>query len=64
MKSEDLDIAYSEFCETMTGIGKDRAELFLARFALLSIISIGDLERVRKLIADASAISLSAAREA
>ena len=64
MKSEDLDAAYSEFCETMTGIGKEQTELFLARFALLSIISIGDLERVRKLIADASAISLSAAREA
>jgi hypothetical protein len=56
MKTEDLDIAYTELCETMTGIGKERAELFLARFALLSMISIGDLEKVRKLIADASAM--------
>jgi hypothetical protein len=56
VKTEDLDIAYTELCETMTGIGKERAELFLARFALLSIVSIADLEKVRKLIADASAM--------
>jgi hypothetical protein len=58
VKSEDLDLAYSEFCKTMTDLGKERADLFLARFALLSMISIGDLDRVRKLIADASEIDL------
>jgi hypothetical protein len=56
MKPEALDIAYTELCETMTGIGKENAELFLARFALLSMISIGDLEQVRKLIAEAAVI--------
>jgi hypothetical protein len=56
MKSDDLDIAYTEFCETMTRLGQERAELFLARFALLSMISLGDLTEVRKLIADASAV--------
>lgn len=56
MKSDDLDLAYSELCRTMTSLGKERAELFLARFALLAMISIGDVERVRSLIADASEI--------
>jgi hypothetical protein len=63
MKDEDLDIAYSEFCATMTGVGKDKAELFLARFALLSMIAIGDLDHVRKLIADAAAIGVSTTQE-
>jgi hypothetical protein len=63
MKSEDLDIAYSEFCAVMTEVGKEQAELFLARFALLSIMAIGDLDQVRKLIADAAAIAGSTARE-
>ena len=63
MTSEDLDIAYSEFCRVMTDIGKEQSDLFLARFALLSIMSIGDLDKVRRLIADAAAIVAPAAGE-
>ena len=63
MKTEDLDLAYTEFCETMTRVGKEQAELFLARFALLSMISLGELGKVRKLIADAAAIAAPGAQE-
>jgi len=56
MKPEDLDLVYTELCNTMTEAGKERAELFLARLALLFIINTTDLEQVRKLIAEAAAI--------
>ena len=56
MNAKDLDIAYSEFCQTMSVVGEAGAELFLARFALLSIIACGDLEKIRQLIADAAAV--------
>lgn len=63
MKTEDLDLAYTEFCQAMTRIGKEQAELFLARFALLSIVRVGELDKVRTLIADASAIVVPTVQE-
>lgn len=56
MKTEDLDLAYTEFCNTLTRLGEEHAQLFLARFALLAIVSTGDLHKVRKLIVDAAAL--------
>lgn len=55
MNADDLDTAYTEFCRALSAVGPERAELFLARFALLSMIASGDLEKIRQLIAEAAA---------
>lgn len=56
MTAQELDIAYTEFCQRMTAVGEERASLFLARFALLAMTTIGDLPKVRQMINDAAAI--------
>lgn len=60
MKAEDLDLAYTAFCQVMTDIGKERSEMFLSRFALLAIVALDDLERVGKLITEAADIDMPA----
>ena len=50
----ELDELYTQLCRTMTEIGEKRTPLFLARFALLAMTTIGDGEVVRQLIADAA----------
>lgn len=60
MKAEDLDLAYTTFCKVMTDVGTERTEMFLARFALLAIVTLDDLERVRKLITEAADIDIPA----
>jgi hypothetical protein len=54
MNQQDLDLAYSTICRTMTDVGRENAELFLARFAILSIVRIGDLEKLHQIIAEAA----------
>ena len=54
MTDSELDAAYTHLCTTMTRLGEARAPLFLARFALLAMIRIGDRDAVRTLV-DAAA---------
>lgn len=59
MNPEDLDLAYTEFCQTMTELGETQAQLFLARFALLAMTRIGDLSQIRQTTSDAAMIEES-----
>jgi hypothetical protein len=52
----ELDIAYTDLCKTMTRLGEAQSALFLARFALLSMVRIGDATVIEHLIAEAAAI--------
>jgi hypothetical protein len=54
MSDADLDAAYTHFCKTMTEVGEARAELFLARFALLAMVRIADREVIAELVAAAA----------
>jgi len=54
MTDSELDAAYTHLCTTMTRLGDAQAPLFLARFALLAMIRIGDRDAVRTLV-DAAA---------
>ncbi len=49
----ELDDLYTSLCKTMTQLGEAQSQLFLARFALLSIAEIGDAQVVHRLISDA-----------
>jgi len=53
MTDTERDILYTDLCRAMTRIGETDAPLFLARFALLAIETIGDTAAVTRLIADA-----------
>ncbi len=55
MDESDLDSVYSDLCRAISEVGEDRAPLLLARFALLAINEIGDVERVRRILASARA---------
>lgn len=51
---ERLDQLYSQLCATMTQLGEAQAPLYLARFALLAIVRIGDDAVIRQMLADAA----------
>jgi hypothetical protein len=51
MTETELDSLYSELCLTLSKVGEAGAPLLLARFALLAIGEIDDVERVRALLA-------------
>ena len=53
MNAEELDTLYGELCRCLTAAGEARAQLLLARFALLAIGAIDDPARIRALIAAA-----------
>jgi len=55
MTEAELDAAYTHLCKTMTELGEARAPLFLARFALLAMVRIGDVAVVQGLTAAAAA---------
>ena len=57
LTDKELDTAYTDLCTTMTRLGERWRSLFLARFALLSIVTIGDESTVRRLIEDAADLS-------
>ncbi|PLY42424.1 hypothetical protein CSZ94_10695 [Janthinobacterium sp. ROICE36] len=54
MTDIELDNLYTELCHTMGSLGGQRAPLFLARFALLSMGAIGQAGVVRGLLRDAA----------
>ena len=58
MTEAELDAAYTHLCKTMTELGEARAPLFLARFALLAMVRIGDAAAVQGLT-DAAAADIS-----
>ncbi|WP_175720471.1 hypothetical protein [Burkholderia anthina] len=53
MTDTERDTLYTDLCRTMTRIGETDASLFLARFALLAIETIGDAATVTRLIDEA-----------
>lgn len=59
MTAEELDTLYGELCRCLTAAGEARAQLVLARFALLAIGAIDDPARIRALIAAAQASDTS-----
>jgi hypothetical protein len=58
MTEAELDIAYTHLCKTMTELGEAQAPLFLARFALLAMTRIGDVDVVQSLT-DAAAADIA-----
>ena len=54
MNDAELDTVYTRLCKTMTQLGEAKASLFLARFALLAIGEMNDLDASLKLIDEAS----------
>ncbi len=55
MTDRELDAVYTRLCHVMTRLGEPNAPLFLARFALLAIESIGDPAQVERLMDAAAA---------
>lgn len=53
MTDAELDVVYTRLCKAMTQLGEANAPLFLARFALLAIETIGDADTSLRLIDDA-----------
>jgi hypothetical protein len=58
MTEAELDAAYTHLCKTMTDLGEARSPLFLARFALLAMVRIGDAGVVQRLT-DAAAADIT-----
>ena len=58
MTEAELDAAYTHLCKTMTELGEAQAPLFLARFALLAMTRIGDVDVVQSLT-DAAAADIA-----
>jgi len=54
MTEAELDALYSDLCRTMTRAGEAQMPLYLARFALLAMVEIGDAGRIARLIASAA----------
>lgn len=50
MNDSELDAVYTRLCKTMTELGADRSPLFLARFALLAIVELGDAALALRLV--------------
>lgn len=60
MTDSELDAVYTRLCKTMTQLGENNAQLFLARFAMLAIDRLGDGEVAQQLI-DAAAEDMASA---
>lgn len=54
MTDADLDLVYTRLCRTMTELGEARANLYLARFALLAIHRLGDRDTALALVSEAA----------
>jgi hypothetical protein len=50
MNDLDLDRVYTQLCKTLSAAGQEQATDILARYALLSMLEIGDPERIGALI--------------
>ncbi len=55
LSPEELDEAYTRACYTMTELGEEKTDLFLARLSLLLMKEVGDSARVQAAIAAARA---------
>jgi hypothetical protein len=62
MNTDDLDLAYTTLCRTMTTLGESNSTLFLARFAMLAITRLGNAASALELIAAAADIDENAGR--
>ncbi|CAM3665333.1 hypothetical protein [Polaromonas hydrogenivorans] len=60
MTDSELDAVYTRLCKTMTQLGENNAQLFLARFAMLAIDRLADAEVAQQLI-DAAAEDMTSA---
>lgn len=49
-----LDTAYTHLCNTLSAVGEADATLLLARFAMLAIVRIGDVDAITAMIDDAA----------
>ena len=54
MTDTELDTVYTKLCTTLTQLGQENAALYLARFALLAIVRIGDAATAKELIEQAA----------
>ncbi len=54
MTDTELDTVYTKLCTTLTQLGQETAALYLARFALLAIVRIGDAATANQLIEQAA----------
>jgi hypothetical protein len=50
LSPDQLDEVYTRACYTMTELGKDKTELFLARLSLLLMKEVGDAQRIQHAI--------------
>jgi hypothetical protein len=55
MNDSELDAVYTRLCKIMTELGADRSPLFLARFALLAIVELGNPAQAMRLVNAAAA---------
>jgi hypothetical protein len=60
----ELDSIYGELCRAISQVGEANAPLLLARFALLAIAEIGDVERVQRILTSARDCEAAATNEA
>lgn len=59
MTDSELDAVYTRLCKTMTQLGENNTQLFLARFAMLAITRMADGQVAEQLM-DAAAEDISA----
>lgn len=55
LSADDLDAVYSDFCHTMSRLGQAQAPLFMARFALLAMVALGDRAALQRMVQEAAA---------
>lgn len=55
MTPTDVEAVYDALAQTLDAAGPQKSELFLAKLALLLAHEVGDVARVRTLIAQAAA---------
>jgi hypothetical protein len=60
LNDTDLDTSYTALCHTMTAVGEAKAQLFLARFALLAMARMPSAAQALALI-DAAQQDMGAA---
>ena len=60
----ELDGIYGELCRAISQVGEANAPLLLARFALLAIAEIGDVERVQRILTSARDCEAAATKKA
>jgi hypothetical protein len=54
MTEQQLDELYTQACQTMTVLGAEKTELYLARLSLLLMQALDDPARIRSAIAEAA----------